>query len=154
MEFTAFRRIDGGGNIPFQNHSVHLHVRIRHGYCREQRFRIRVQRIVENTFFRAVFYHIPKIHNPYFVGNMLDDGQIVRNEYVRKPKFLFQFFKHINDLRLNRYVECGNGFVANDEIGFQRKRAGYTDTLSLPARKFVRVTIEIMRLQSARLQHL
>ena len=59
-----------------------------------------------------------------------------------------KIFEHIDNLRLDRYVERRNGFVANDQLGFECKSTCYTNTLSLSARKFVRISFEIMRLQT------
>ena len=105
VEFTTLRRIYGGRDIPFQNDTIHLHVRIGHGNSGEKRLCVGVQGVVENTLLRAVFDHTTKIHNAYLVGNMLYNRQIVRNEYVGKPQLLLQITKHVNNLRLNGYVE-------------------------------------------------
>lgn len=149
VKFTTHRRVGRRRDIPFQDHPVYLYVGVGIGNCREQRVRVRVQRIVENILFAAEFHHRAQIHYPDLVGNILNDGKIVRNEQVRKPSFGLNFLQKVNDLRLNGHVERGNGFVANDEVGVYHERAGNTDTLTLTARKFVRVSLIIIVAQAA-----
>ena len=38
----------------------------------------------------------------------------MRDEEVREVKLLLQVFEQVDDLRLNRYVERGDGLVADD----------------------------------------
>ena len=80
---------------------------------------------------------------------MLDNGQIVRNEDIRQSHILLHIFQEVDNLRLNGNVERGNRLVADDEFWFQSKRRSDTDTLALTAGKFMRVTVVVMRLQSA-----
>ena len=146
MEFTTAGRIYRRGNIPFQNNTVHLHVWIRHGNCREQRLGIRVQSVAKDLLLRAELYHTAQVHNAHLIGNMLDDGKVVRNEDVGQAELRLQFFQHIDNLRLNGYVERRYGFVANDKVGFQSKCTGNTNTLTLTAGELVRITLEVMGL--------
>ena len=102
--------------------------------------------ICEYILFVAVLDHAAEIHYADFVAYVFYDGQIVRNENIRYTVVFLQGFKQIYYLRLNRYVERRNGFVADDEFRFERKGAGDTYSLSLTARKLVRVSFVIMRL--------
>ncbi len=54
----------------------------------------------------------------------------------------------VDDLRLNRDVERGNGLIADDEFRIDRERPCDADTLPLTAGKFVRITIRVVRLQA------
>ena len=74
MELATFRRVRGRRNIAGEDNAVHLHVRIGHGYCGEQRFRVRVHRIVEDFVGVAQFHHISEVHNQNLIGNVFDDG--------------------------------------------------------------------------------
>jgi hypothetical protein len=64
---------------------------------------------------------------------VLDYGQPMRDEKVSQSEPQLKVFEQIHDLRLNRYVEGRDRFIANDEFRIERKRAGYTNALSLPA---------------------
>jgi hypothetical protein len=73
---------------------------------------------------------------------MADYGQVMRDEYVRERQALAQLGKQVDDLRLNRNVESGDGLVRNDEAGLHRERTGDADALTLAARKFMRVAFK------------
>ena len=70
-----------------------------------------MHRVAENFGFFAELHHRTEIHNPDFIGYVFNDRQIVRNEQIGQAPFLLQFFKQVDNLRLNGNVECGNGFV-------------------------------------------
>ena len=116
VELTTGRRVNGAGNIPAQNNTVHLHIGVGNGYGGEQRFRVRMHRILENILRRTVLHHTAQIHNPDIIGNMFNDGQVVRNKDIGQAHFLLQIAQKVDDLRLNRNVERRHGFVANDEF--------------------------------------
>lgn len=44
---------------------------------------------------------------------------------------------------MDGYVECGDGFVADDEFGFHGERARNADALSPTAVEFVRVDVHV-----------
>ena len=78
----------------------------------------------------------------------------MRDEEIGQMKLCLQVFQQIDDLGLDRDVEGGDGFVGHDEAGPEHERAGDADALSLPAGKFVRVTIDEVRIQPADPHHL
>ena len=59
------------------------------------------------------------------------------NRYVRF-EFFAQPHEKIQHLRLDRHVERGDRFVADQEIGLHRQRAGDADARALAAGKLVR----------------
>ena len=149
VEFAALRRICGRRNIAGKNYAVHLDVRVGHGHCGEQRFGVRVHRIVKDFVCVAEFHHVAEVHDQNLVGNVLDNRQVVRNKDVGKPHSLLQFFQKVDYLRLNGHVERGNGLVADDKLRLDGKCARDTNTLALTARKLVRIAVVILRLQTA-----
>ena len=46
--------------------------------------------------------------------------------------------------RLHRHVERGDGFVGDDEPGFERKRAGDPDPLPLATRERMRIATHVL----------
>ena len=54
----------------------------------------------------AGFDDFTQIHNRHSVRNVLYDGQIVGDEEVRKRELLLQFDQKIENLALNRNIEC------------------------------------------------
>lgn len=84
MEFAALRRIDRAGDIPAQNNAVRMCVRIGHGYGGKERFRIRVHGIIKDILRGGVLDKASQIHDAHIVGNVFDDGKVVRNKDVRE----------------------------------------------------------------------
>ena len=56
---------------------------------------------------------------------------------------MLQILKHIDDLRLNRNIECRNRFIAYNEFRIHGKRTGNADTLTLTAGKLVRIAVGV-----------
>ena len=61
---------------------------------------------------------------------MLDHRQIVADEQIRQIEIFTQIHKQVDDLRLNRNVERGDGFVANQKFRFYGKGTGETEPLT------------------------
>src|SRR5207237_222884 len=68
--------------------------------------------------------------------------------HIRKVQPLLRVHEQIDDLGLDRNVECGNRLVADDEPRLDRQRAGDADPLSLAAREFVRIALRMLRAQA------
>ena len=84
MEATALGRICGRRNIPFKNYAFHFNVGIGVRDSREERLRVRVERIREDILLRTEFDHRTQIHYADLIGNEFYDREVVRNEHVGK----------------------------------------------------------------------
>ena len=71
------------------------------------------------------------------MGDVLDYGEVVGDEQVGHAEIALQVGQQVDDLRLYRNIERGNGFVAYDQLGPKRQRARNHQPLPLPARKLV-----------------
>ena len=78
-------------------------------------------------------HYVAQIHYRYAVGNMLYDQQIMGYEEIRHAQLVLQILKHVDDLRLNGYVQRGYGLVADYEFGVYGEGPGYAYTLALAA---------------------
>ena len=146
VDLTSCRRIGRGRNIALQKDTFLSDIRIRHRNRGKQRFRVRMQRVSENIGRLAGLYHAAKVHNAHGIRNMLYDRQIVRDKQIGQSSLLLQIAKQVNDLCLNRHVQCRYRLIAHDEFRIQRKRTRDTDSLSLTAGKLVRITILVILL--------
>ena len=72
---------------------------------------------------------------------MPDDGEIVRDEQEREVVALLNVAKEVQDLCLDRHVERGDGFIADEKLRPQHERAGDPDPLPLAATEHVRVAL-------------
>jgi len=83
-----------------------------------------------------------------------DDGKVMGDEQVREPEPLLEIGEEVQDLRLDRHVERGHGFVEHHKIRLQRERTGDADALALPARQLVRVSCRVFRAEADEIQQL
>ena len=78
-------------------------------------------------------HYVAQIHYRYAVGNMLYDQQIMCDKEVCNAQLVLKILKHVDDLRLNGYVQRGYGLVAYYEFGVYGEGPGYAYTLALAA---------------------
>ena len=81
------------------------------------------------------------VHHGDGVAHSADDSEIVGDEEIGKAKVALQVFEQIEDLRLDRHVERGYRFVADDQLRIERDRTGDPDPLPLSAGELVRVRL-------------
>ncbi len=93
----------------------------------------------EQLFRRRKLDNMTSVHHRYTVGEIFYNRQVVRDEQNCKPQLSPQIIKQIYHLRLDRYVERGDRFVGDNQTGVHYNRPRHTNTLTLSARKFVRI---------------
>src|SRR5262245_4458457 len=81
-------------------------------------------------------------------------GEIVRNEEISQAEAPLQVAQEIQHLRANRYVKCGHGLIAYDELGLDSERARNRDALTLAAGEFMRVAPGKPRIEPDEVQQL
>ena len=79
------------------------------------------------------------VHHGNPIRNVLDDAQIVGDEQVGEFELGLKVFEEVQNLRLNRHVECGDGLVGDDQIRMRRERSSNADALPLSATEGVGV---------------
>jgi len=72
----------------------------------------------------------------------------VGDEQVGEPLLALQIHHQVDDLRLDRHVERGNGLVGDDQLGIERQRAGNRNPLALAALEFVREALHLRGAQA------
>ena len=149
MELTAGRWVCRRRNAPFQNHTLHFHIRIRYRNRAEQCFRIWVERIAENLLFLSVLHQIAKIHNADGVRDMLDNREIVRNKQICQSEIPLQIHQEIDDLGLYRNIQCRHRFIADDKIRLQSYGTCNADALPLSAGKLMGISVFMLWLEAA-----
>ncbi|MFN5407996.1 ATP-binding cassette domain-containing protein, partial [Bradyrhizobium sp.] len=82
-----------------------------------------MQRPVPDLRVAAALDDAAEIHHQHAVGEIADDGQIVRDEQQRQIETLLQLGEQVEDLRLHREIERRHRLVADDEVGPQDQRA-------------------------------
>jgi len=88
--------------------------------------------------FRGAFFdEFTVFENRDLIADVFNDGEIVGNEKVGEVKFFLEVHQKVDDLGLNRDIECADGFVANNELRFDGEGASNADALALASAKFV-----------------
>ena len=86
------------------------------------------------------------------VADVLDHGQVVRDEQISEAELALQVDHQVEHLGLDRDVERGDRLVGDDQLGLQRERAGDADALALAARELVRIIAHLRPAQSDALE--
>jgi len=113
-----------------------------------------MQRVREDLFGVSLLDYLSQIHHRNAIRDVLDHRKIVRDEQVRQIESLLKLAKEIQNLSLDRYIECRNCFIAHDEFRFERKRPGDADPLALTSGEFVRVTVGVFSAETNEIEQL
>jgi hypothetical protein len=85
---------------------------------------------------------LAEVHHAQEVGDVADDGEVVRDDDVREVVKPLQLAHEVEHLRADGDVERGDRFVGHDQLRVERQRPGQPDALSLPARELVCVAVD------------
>jgi hypothetical protein len=113
-----------------------------------------MQRALEHVVGRSNFHDPPEVHDGDPVTGVADHGEVMRDEQVRQAKVGLQGLHQVHNLCLDRDIQGRNGFVSDNQARACRERAGNADTLPLPPRELVRISICVPRLQADELEKL
>ena len=106
---------------------------------------VRVTRAFDHVGGAAEFDDFSEIHDGDAVGNMFYDREVVGDEHEAEVHLAHELREEVEDLRLDGHVESGDGFVGDDDLGLEGKRAGDGDALALAAGEFMRVFLHEAR---------
>ena len=70
---------------------------------------------------------------PHTIGNLPDDGEIVRDEQHGEAVFIFERLQKIQYLRLNRYIKCER-LINDDKLWLGCQGSADCNPLSLTTR--------------------
>ena len=82
------------------------------------------------------------------VGDVPDDGQVVRDEQIGQPELVLQVLEQVDDLGLDRHVEGRDRLVADDQLGPQGHGPGDADALPLAAGELVGVAVVVLGVEA------
>ena len=86
--------------------------------------------------------HMAQEHYADAVRNKVDDRKIMPDEEIGQAILLLQVLEQVQHLALHRNIQCGDRFIADDQVRLQRNGAGNADALALAAAELVRVTVQ------------
>lgn len=89
----------------------------------------------------ASFDDLAVMHHEHFIGDLIDHGEVVRNEQECSVGFFRQSKDEIEDLALHGDIECTRRLIGDEETRVAGKRNGDADTLALPSRQLMWVGV-------------
>src|SRR5687767_9561802 len=137
MEAAAGRRIDRARHVAREDDPLARAARVGHRDRREQRDRVGVLRVREEGLGLGELDDPAEVHHRDAVADVLDHREVVRDEEVGQPELVLQVHQQVDHLRLHRYVERGDGLVADDQARPRRQGARDPQALALPAGELV-----------------
>jgi hypothetical protein len=98
-----------------------------------------VQRLLVDRLARADLAELAQVDHPDPVADLLDQGQVVRNEQVGEAELAAEPLERVKHLGLDQQVERGDRLVADQQVGVERDGARDRDPLRLAAGQLPRV---------------
>ena len=89
--------------------------------------------------------HPARVHHRDLVGDLGDDGQVMRDVDRRDAVVLAQPLDRVEDPALGGHVQSGGRLVEHDQVGLRRERHRQRDALLLAAGELVRVGVQDLR---------
>src|ERR1700730_5836028 len=146
--------LNGARNLAAQSDALPLHLWVRNRDRRQQRFGIGMERGgIKLAGWRGLD-DATEIHHGNAPADMLDDRQIVGNKEISETEFLLQVLQQIDDLGLDRHIQCRYRFIADNQLRLDGERARDTNALALTAGEIVRIASELVRLQADGLEQM
>src|SRR5215470_3743561 len=154
VEAAARRRIDRARHVTLEQDALALQRGVRNRHRGEQRLGVGMLGIGVQLLRRRDLDDLAQVHHGHARADVLDDGEIVRDEDVREAELGLEILEQVDDLRLDRDVQRRDGLVGDDQFGTDGERARDADALPLTARELVRVAPQMLGRQANRLQQL
>ena len=85
-----------------------------HGLGRHEPHGVRVRGMEEYLLRRALFHDSSGIHDNHEIRHLGNHAQVVGNKQNTHAIFVAQRFYQCQHPFLNRYIQCGGGFVSKD----------------------------------------
>ena len=96
--------------------------------------------MIQHIFHRPSLNHSPGVEDDNPMADVADYGEVVGDDQIAQLGFPVQLGQHLQDPRLHRDVQCGQGLIQDQKLGFRRQRAGHTEALALTGAQFVRIS--------------
>ena len=152
VEGTAAGWIDGRGNVAREDDAFALGLWVHNGNGRQQSLGVGMQGFANDSFGFGEFNGFAQVHHHDSMADVLNDGEVMRNEEVGDAALLLEVLQKIYDLRLDGDIECTDGFVTDDHLRLNRERPRYPDALTLATAEFVGVTLRVRGVKTDGLQ--
>ncbi len=101
----------------------------------EERLRVGMLRIGDQTLRGARLDDAPEIHDHGSVADVSHDGHVVGDQQQREPELLAQIGEEVEHRRLDRYVEGRDRFIGHQQLGLYGQGPRDAHALALASRQ-------------------
>ena len=156
MEGAALGRIDGAGDVAGEDNALTggLDYGVGDGDGGEKSSGVGVLGVSVELVPAGYLDDLAQVHDRDPVGDVPHDGQVVGDEEVGEVEALLEGAEQVDYLSLNRNVEGGDGFVADDEGRVYGKGSCDADPLALAATELVGVAVHHVGVEAHDLEQL
>src|SRR5215203_1841489 len=156
VEVAPAGRVRGRWHVSSDDHALALALLLGVGDRdgREQRGGVGVARLAVERRPVGDLHDLAEIHHGHPVRDVLDYGEVVGYEDVGEVELLLEVLQQVDDLSLDRDVQCRDGLVADDQARVERDGPGHPDPLALAARELVRVAVVVLGVEADHLEEL
>ena len=144
---TTWRGIRWVWRLPAHDDPFRAAVRIGTRDGRKQGLRVRVLGVPQQFVGLSQFHVLTHVHDGDAIGDMAHDAQVVGDEEIGQTKLPLQVLEQIDDLRLHRDIQGGDGLVGQDHLRVQHQRPSDADPLPLSAAETVWIAPEMLDLE-------
>ena len=99
---------------------------------------------------RATLDDPTEVHDADAVRDAADDTEVVRDHEGRELVLVLQVSQQVQDLRLDRHVQRGDGFVEDQQAWLQDEGSGDDHALALAAAEFAGAAVRERGVQADR----
>ena len=106
--------------------------------------RVRVTRLVDHVGHRADLGHAARVHHGDAVGGLGDHAHVVGDQHDGRALLAAQALEQFDDLRLDRHVQRGGGFVGHHQARFGGQGQRDHHALAHAAGELVRIVVDAL----------
>ena len=125
------RNIQRAGGLTFDALDLFLLIHMNGKLCPQKSLRIRMKRFFCNVLSRNYLHDISKVHNSNLMSKGTDQSQIMTDKKHADVFFFLETYQKPDHGFLYGNVKCRGSLVTYQDLRFQGKCPGNTDTLTL-----------------------
>ena len=152
MEGTPRGQVRRVGHVALEDDPVAAERGIGKGHGREQGPGVGVQRSRVQLVPRGRFDDLSEVHDGHPVADVAHHAEVVGDEQVAETEPFLQHLEQVDDLRLDRNVECRDRFVGDDQFGPDGQGPGDADALPLAAAELVGIPAGVRGVKAHRFE--
>ena len=131
LEWTAMRNIQRAGGLTFDALDLFVLIHMNGKLCPQKSLCIWMKRLFRNILSRDYLHDIPEVHDSNLMGKGTDQSQVMADKKHADVFLLLETYQKPDHGFLYGNVKCRGSLIAHQNLRFQGKCPGNTDTLTL-----------------------